>query len=132
MEKLTGDYISSVLATTDTRIDSFLFDEFDADYDDYVEEDDNEDDWDTSNYDKFVEGRKKALVDALGEYEVVSRTGGPDKGSYAEFVLYYSDYKQYFSISGYYSSYGGYDFSDSSFSEVVPKTIEVIKYVKIS
>lgn len=61
------------------------------------------------------------------DYEVVHTTGGMDEGSHASVVFKIGD--QYFRKEGFYASHYGTDW-DGDFVEVVPASVQVVKYVE--
>lgn len=69
-------------------------------------------------------------VEGLGNYKVVSKTGGEDRGSDWTKVFHFPDHNTYIKVSGYYQSYSGCDFEDfdDAVSIVVPQEKVITVY----
>lgn len=67
----------------------------------------------------------------LGEYKIVHKTGGEDKGSNWSKVFHFPDHNSYIKVVGYYQSYSGTEFEewDEAVGIVTPKEVTVIKYI---
>jgi hypothetical protein len=120
--KKTYSEIIEVLKSNFKNINYFIDEWF---YEDEDELDDDEKE--LSNNDKH-----KLVKSILGEWTEIHVSGGCDKGSDWVSVYYFQDHDIYLRVNGYYSSYEGVEFNDTSWDtkeikEVRPK--EVIKVI---
>lgn len=124
--KKTYSEIIEVLKSNFKSIHYFL-DEYRDEYDDYDDEDEIKDVEKVTNVDKH-----KKVKTILGNWNEIRVSGGEDSGSNWVRVYHFENHDVYLRVSGYYSSYEGVEFNDTSWEtneikEVRPK--EVIKVI---
>jgi len=129
--KKTYSEIIEVLKSNFKSINYFI-DEW---YDEYDEDGDYDEDNETSQepVEKISNSDKhKNLKTVLGNWKEIHVSGGSDRGSNWVSVFYFENHDVYIRVNGYYSSYEGVEFNDTSWDtkeikEVRPK--EVIKVI---
>ena len=105
--KKTYSEIIEVLKSNFKTIHYFL-DEYRDEYDDY--NDDSEETAEkVSNVDKH-----KQVKTILGNWKEIHISGGSDRGSDWVSVFHFENHDVYLKVSGYYSSYEGVEFDDTS------------------
>lgn len=66
--------------------------------------------------------------DICGKMETVYQKGGEGEGDNWEIVRYFIDHDVYISMSGFYSSYNGTNFTGYELTEVKPQTRNIVIY----
>ena len=120
--KKTYSEIIEVLKSNFKNINYFIDEWYDEDYDeDYDEQE-------ITNSDKH-----KNLKTVLGNWKEIHVSGGSERGSNWVRVLYFEKHDVYIEVSGYYTSYNGVEFIDTSWDtkeikEVRPKEVIQVIY----